>query len=110
MNRRRRTLTIAIAIFGLAGGLTASAVPAAHAADDTICFWKVTTDGTDFFKDPGQNIIGHLNNGDSIENPVTQTAQNGSSTYEHGSNGSLTGWVREARIVFQFCKSAPPGP
>lgn len=106
MNGRRRIFAIGIAILGLGGGLAAGVAPASaatHAATSTVCVWKINANGTDFFAHPGEDIIGHLNNGQFIDNPTVQTATHGSSTYEHGSHNGVAGWVREARLNFEGC-------
>jgi hypothetical protein len=107
MNGRRRIFAISITILGLAGGVAAGVAPASaatHAATSMVCIWKVNANGTDFFARPGEDIIGTLNNGNDIENPMPQTATHGSSTYEHGSRNGVAGWVRKARLDFQNCR------
>lgn len=107
MNGRRRIFAIGIATLGLAGGLAASVAPASaatHAATSTVCAWTINANGTDFFAQPGEDIIGTLNNGQVIENPTVQTATHGSSTYEHGSRNGVAGWVRKARLDFDGCR------
>ena len=106
MNGRRRIFIIGIAVLGLAGGLAAGGGPASaatHAATSTVCAWTVNANGTDFFAQPGEDIIGTLNNHQVIENPRVQTATHGSSTYEHGSRNGVSGWVREARLDPDGC-------
>ncbi len=107
MNGKRRIFAIGIAVLGLAGGLAAGVAPASaatHAATPMVCIWTINANGTDFFAQPGEGIIGTLNNGQDIENPTVETATHGSSTYEHGSRNGVAGWVREARLVSDGCK------
>jgi hypothetical protein len=107
MNGRRRIVAIGIAGLGLASGLAAGVVPASaatHVATCTVYDWTVNANGTDFFAQPGEDIITTLNNNALIDNPTVQTATHDGSTYEHGSHNGVAGWVREARLDYQGCK------
>ena len=101
MNGRHRIFAIGIAGLGLAGGLAVGVVPASaapHAVTSQVCAWTVTVNGTNFFRNPGQDVIVVLNKGAGISNTMAQTQTVDGTVYERGFRNGVAGWANLSHL------------